>query len=50
MNKKFDCVKMKHKIQKELYNKLKPKSVDDYFKKIIAYSKKSSLLMRPKLS
>ncbi|KAF0133516.1 MAG: hypothetical protein FD145_1243 [Candidatus Saganbacteria bacterium] len=48
MNKKFDAVKMKHKIQEKIYKKLRPKSIDDYLVKLIEYSQKSNLAMKLK--
>lgn len=30
----IDCVAMKHRIQEQLWDELKPISVDDYFKKL----------------
>lgn len=48
MNKKFDCVKMKHEIQKKLYEEFKPISTDDYFDKLIKYSHKTKLFSKLK--
>lgn len=31
MNKKFDCVEMKRKIQEKLWDEIQPKSSEDYF-------------------
>jgi|GEM_PF-4609484 hypothetical protein len=44
MKNEFDCVKMKHKMQEKLYAELKPRSIQDYFSKIIDYSQHSKLL------
>jgi len=44
MNKSIDCIKLKHKIQEEIYKELKPSSVSDYFSKIIESSQKTKLL------
>ena len=41
--KKFDCVKLKNKIQSKLYKELSPSSIDNYFDKIKKYSKKTAL-------
>ena len=49
MNKKFDCVEMKHEIQKKLYKELKPISMDDYFDKLIKYSHKTKLFAKLKI-
>jgi hypothetical protein len=46
MSKKFDCVEMKYQMQEETYKRLKPKSIDDYFKKLIEYSRKANILMQ----
>ncbi|MBI5399006.1 hypothetical protein HZB07_00115 [Candidatus Saganbacteria bacterium] len=35
---------MKHEMQENLYKELKPKSIQDYFSKIIDYSQHSKLL------
>jgi len=42
-NKTFDCVKMKHDIQRQLYEELNPTSMDDYYLKLSEYAKKSKL-------
>lgn len=39
----FDCINMKHIIQKKLYQKLNPRSINDYFDKVIIQARKSSL-------
>lgn len=43
MNKDFDCVKMKHDIQEQLYNELAPTSTKDYFDKLIQRGRQSKL-------
>jgi len=43
VSKKFDCVEMKYQMQENIYKKLKPKSIDDYFKKLIEYSRKADI-------
>ena len=42
-DKEFDCVKMKHDLQENLYNSLKPESFDDYFNKLSSIREKSEL-------
>ena len=43
MNKDFDCVQMKHRIQEELYEEINPKNIDEYFDKLISSARKSEL-------
>ncbi|MDA3899104.1 MAG: hypothetical protein PF637_01150 [Spirochaetes bacterium] len=48
--KEFDCVKMKHDLQENLYNSLKPESFDDYFNKLSCMREKSELYKTLKLA
>ena len=41
--KKFDCVKMKHDIQEQLYEELAPTSTEDYVDKLIGQARQSKL-------
>lgn len=50
MSKKFDCVKMKHEIQKNLYKKFGSSSLKDYFDKITKYARESKLLPQLKVT
>ena len=43
MNKKFDCIKMKHELQEILYNKINPKNINDYFVKLNILSQNNEL-------
>ncbi len=47
-NKNFDCVEMKNKLQKQLYEELKANSSDDYLKQLKKKFKQSEYIKKLK--
>ena len=46
MKKTFDCIKMKHDLQEQIYNEIKPSSDRDFLNKLIERSNKSQFCIQ----